>query len=173
MLPRRKAARLRGYDYTQPGMYFVTVCTHSRRSVLGEVNGEEVRLTPVGLIVFEAWSSIPSHFSTVDIDTFVVMPNHIHGVLFLRDTVGAKHASPLQRISKGTVASSLSAVVQSFKSASSRLANRRYPDSDRPFWQRGFFERIVRDDAELCRIRRYIEENPSRWAEDEYYRTNG
>jgi len=86
--PQRRSIRLKGYDYTQPGGYYVTICTFRKRCVLGQVVGEEVRLDPPGRIVEECWRAIPDHFPRVVLDEFVVMPNHLHGILILSNEDG-------------------------------------------------------------------------------------
>ena len=172
---RRSSLRLRGFDYASPGAYFVTVCTWRRNCLLGDVVDGEVRLSPLGEIVTDCWKGISEHLPYAAVDVSIVMPNHMHGILFLHGerpsagTVGATHASPLHipDTTSGQALSSLSAVVGSYKAASTRLINRQRGTAGDPVWQRGFYEHVIRDEADLHRIRRYIEENPLRWAEDE------
>ena len=93
----RRSIRLHGYDYAQPGAYFVTVCTQNRRCLFGGVMGGAMRLNAAGRVVEKCWHNIPSHFPHVALDAFVVMPNHVHGILRIVDaSVGAKNFSPLQ-----------------------------------------------------------------------------
>jgi REP element-mobilizing transposase RayT len=157
---------------------------------LGDVVDGEVRLSPLGEIVTDCWKGISEHLPCAAVDVSIVMPNHMHGILFLHGerpsagTVGATHAvshrraaglrgtngaSPLHipDTTSGQALSSLSAVVGSYKAASTRLINRQRGTAGDPVWQRGFYEHVIRDEADLHRIRRYIEENPLRWAEDE------
>jgi REP element-mobilizing transposase RayT len=164
--PVRRSIRLKRFDYRTVGAYFVTVVTAGRRCVFGEVESDEVRVAEVGRIVESTWRSIPLHFPHVALDAFVVMPNHVHGILWLEDAVGAKHASPLQSKARGTQAGSLSAVIQSFQSASMRAASRDGGMFGGPLWQRGFYEHAIRTEDELNRLRRYIQHNPLRWALD-------
>ena len=92
----RRSIRLKGYDYTQPGAYYVTLCTKARQCLFGDVIKGEMRLNSLGHIAFTCWQAIPEHFPHVELDAFVVMPNHLHGILVISDTlVGATHASPL------------------------------------------------------------------------------
>ena len=163
----RRSIRLSGYDYTQPGAYFVTICTFQRQCLFGDITADTMRSSALGEVVADAWRAIPGHDPHVDLDSFIVMPNHVHGILRIREYVGAKHASPLHLGPRGTSRGSLSAIVQAFKSAVSREAHRQGFVSERPLWQRGFHDRVIRDEAELERIRSYIEENPLRWALDE------
>jgi putative transposase len=140
----RRSPRLSEYDYTTTGAYFVSACTRDRACIFGAVVDGEMRPTGVGLIVEECWSAIPEHFTGVRLDAFVLMPNHVHGILWL---VGAGHAQPLPL------------VVGSFKSAVSRL-------SRRALWQRSFYDRVIRNDTELQSMRQYIVDNPLKWAVD-------
>ena len=91
----RRSIRLRGYDYTQPGAYFITICTRQRAPLFGRVVDGKMALNAWGRIVWACWREIPHHFPHVELDAFVVMPNHVHGVIFIVD-VGATHASPLR-----------------------------------------------------------------------------
>ena len=92
----RRSIRMPGYDYAQPGAYFVTVCTHQQELLFGEVVGEAMVLNDAGRIVETCWYETPDHFQSVELDAFVIMPNHVHGVVMI---VGARHASPLQQTS--------------------------------------------------------------------------
>ena len=164
---RRASTRLNGHDYTEAGAYFVTVCTHDQQCILGDVVSDAVRLTPLGKVVAETWPAACAHNPSVDLDVFVVMPNHVHGILVLRESVWAKHASPLRHRPKGTFRGSLSSIVQGFKSAATRQARRDGIAFGGRLWQRGFYDHVIRNEAELSRIRTYIDENPLRWALDE------
>ena len=173
MLPRRKAIRLRGYDYTRPGAYFVTVGCHGRQCLFGAVGPGIVRLSPAGEIVSDVWQGLGVHSSNIETDAFIVMPNHVHGILFLHmGEDPAKHsvlpnASPLRGSAPaGTVAGSLSAVIQNFKAVSTRIVHARGFMVGEAIWQRGFYERVIRGEEELARIRRYIEDNPVSWPGD-------
>lgn len=163
----RRSIRLKEFDYTQPGAYFVTVCTWRRENLFGEVVEGEVRLNERGYIVRECWNEIPEHFLQVDLDAFVVMPNHIHGIIVIKgndDVVGATHASPLHRKS-GPRPKSLGAMVGSFKSATARRIHGESGETG--IWQRNFYERVIRDEKEWDLMRRYIEYNPDNWEQDE------
>jgi putative transposase len=96
-LHHRRSIRLKGHDYSQAGMYFVTLCAKGRQAVLGEVIENEVVLSEIGKVVVECWLEIPSHFPNVELDQFVVMPNHVHGIVIIKESlVGTRHAvSPL------------------------------------------------------------------------------
>ena len=171
---RRRSIRIPGYDYSQPGAYFVTICVRGRERLLGDVGDRQVVLNDVGRIVQESWDRISQHFPHVVTDAFVVMPNHVHGVVTITDhVVGATHASPLQPgendYPRGPKRGSLGAIVGSFKSAAARRINQSRGTIGVPFWQRGYYDRIIRNQAEMDRIRKYIDENPIKWDLDPYH----
>jgi putative transposase len=136
------ARRLPCYDYSSAGAYFVTVCTYRRALLFVSPNATSA--------VQSCWDEIPSHFP-VDLDAFVVMPNHVHGIVLL---LGAGHARPLP------------IVIGSFKSAAARLVNRLRATPGKPVWQRGYHERIIRDERELEALREYVLDNPASWDVD-------
>jgi REP-associated tyrosine transposase len=142
--PERKSPRIREYDYATAGAYFVTLCARERACLFGGVENDEVRLNRFGRIVEETWTSIPAHLPAVAIDAYVVMPNHLHGIVWL---ARAGHAPPLP------------VVIASFKAAASRAAGR-------ALWQRSFHDRVIRNESELQTLRRYVVDNPIRWAID-------
>jgi REP element-mobilizing transposase RayT len=180
---RRRSTRLPTWDYRDSGAYFVTVCTDERRLLFGSVVDDEMVLNEWGEVADEIWRAIPDH-SPAGIDIFVVMPNHVHGIIWIqrepvveaRPTVGARHASPLPPESAttpglrpcGALPDSISSIVGSFKSAVTKRVHelRRAPGA--PVWQRGFHDRIIRDDRELNAARQYILDNPRNWAEDKH-----
>jgi len=165
----RRSIRLRDYDYSEEGAYFVTICTLQRQCLLGDVSGGEVHLSRFGLIVAECWEAIPTHFSNVELDSFVVMPNHVHGIVIILDgTQGdrARHASPLHLNARAKPVL-LGTIVGSFKSAASRHINNLRGTPGEPVWQRNYYEHIIRKERELNGIREYIACNPVRWAQDE------
>ena len=145
--------RLSEYDYSQPGAYFVTICTYNRELSLKTEQVKE--------IVRPAWDSLPVRFPHVMLDEFVTMPNHIHGIIILAPTAGA----PLGR-GAASSAPTLGRVVRAFKSLSAREANRIMKRIERPFWQRNYYERIIRDEDDLNIIRQYTRDNPLKWDQD-------
>ena len=165
----RRSIRLKGYDYTQPGAYFITICTQDRAFLFGEVVDGEMRLNEYGRIAWGCWKEIPLHFPQAELDAFVVMPNHVHGIIVIAG-VGATHASPLPLSSdarpRGPQRQSVSSIVGSFKSAVTRRINEYRCTPGAPVWQRNYYEHIIRDEKSLNRIREYIVTNPMRWAVD-------
>ena len=162
---RRRSPRLAGYDYSQQGAYFVTMCAFRRSCIFGEIVGDEMRPNDFGDVVAASWNDIPEHHPQVALDEFVVMPNHVHGILLLVDNRSAP-GNVVQGRSSGPASGSLGAVVGSFKSAVTRGINRLRGCPSVPVWQRSYHDRIIRNDDELRRIRTYIRENPLRWALD-------
>jgi putative transposase len=163
----RRSIRLSDYDYSQPGAYFITIVTRGRECLFGEIKDGEMQLSGMGQIAEEAWRAIPEHFPQVELGTYVVMPNHVHGIIIIRGmatnsspSVGARHASPLPP--HGVKPKSIGAMVGSFKSAVTKRIGRELHT-----WQRNYYERIIRDDAEYNRIHLYIETNIDNWTIDE------
>lgn len=157
-LPVRKRLRLKGYDYSSAGYYFITICVESGHEILGSVRDAHsvvpcIELTEIGKIVIRYIENIPKHYGNVSIDKYVVMPNHIHMVVILeRGTPGC--ASPTK--------STLAKVINAFKS----LTSRQFGES---MWQRGYYDHIIRSETDYQRIWQYINENPVKWVEDRYY----
>ena len=146
--------RLAGHDYRGEGSYFVTICTDRRKMLFVE---PEV----VGILE-GIWAEVPKHFTNAKTDVFVVMPNHVHGVVHLDEPVVVWHAKPLQ---VGVSPGSLGAIVGSFKSAVTRELHIQGL-ADGPVWQRNYWDRVIRNEDELNRIRQYIAFNPIAWEFD-------
>jgi len=165
--PGHHSIRLKGTDYAAPGLYFVTIRTSENRCVLADVKEGRVRLSRLGHIVCESWNAIPDHFASVNLDEFVIMPNHVHGLIEIAARVGAQHAAPqlAPRQKPGVTHGSLGAIIRSFKSAVTKRARAELTWTGE-IWQRNYFERIVRDGREFSDTCRYIKENPLKWALD-------
>jgi REP element-mobilizing transposase RayT len=177
-LPQRKSIRLQGFEYAQAGAYFVTICTQGKRCLLSSIVGKSVELTLAGEIVRAVWNSLPERFPRLVLDEFVIMPNHLHGVLGL---VGAGLAPPAVNPGKdpanmakaappgaATTARnySLPDVMGAFKSISTIQVNKRLQRKGIPLWQRSYYEHIIRKGEDLRKIQQYILENPLNWALD-------
>lgn len=173
-LHRRRSIRLKDYDYTQSGAYFVTICTHGRECLFGEIdaNGNMI-LSQYGEMVQDEWFKTAIIRSYVDLDAFVVMPNHVHGIILITSDapVGAtRRVAPTpndHHNPKGPKSKSLGAIVGSFKSSVSRHINEWRETAGAPVWQRDYYDVVIRNEAMLNTRRQYIETNPSRWAFDE------
>ena len=156
--------RLRGYDYTSPSTYFVTICTQNRACLFGSIPDGTIALSTAGLVMESWWRSIPRAFPEVGLDAVVVMPNHMHGILL----VGTMADVPGE-----TRLPSLSRIIQWFKGQSTNdyMVGVRidgWPRFEDRLWQKGYYEHIIRSDREIDRIRDYIHGNPSNWRDDEY-----
>jgi putative transposase len=156
----RSSLRLPEYDYSGAGAYFVTICAHNRICAFGAVDAEEMQLNDVGRIVSSCWNEIPQHFSAISLDEWVIMPNHVHGIVLISDAAdaGATHASCIRP--------GLGVVVGSFKSAATKRVNEWRRAHGSPLWQRNYYEHVIRDQEDLARVRQYIADNPIRWALD-------
>lgn len=193
---KRRSIRLKGYDYSQAGRYYVTLCAQDYVCRFGSVVSDQMRVNPAGLMVDAVWCSLPERFATVMLDYYVIMPNHFHGILFLLETgtdaerkdlrqfVGAglvpAHVVPDREtaaewmIPKSTSVQTivdLGEIVGAFKSLSTHAYARQVRERGwRPFrkrlWQRNYYEHVIRNRADLRRIREYIQYNPNRWADD-------
>jgi putative transposase len=156
---RRRSIRLQGYDYSQAGAYFVTICTQDRACLFGEILEGKLDLNEAGRRIDVAWRGLPDHYPSVEVDAAVVMPNHFHGLVILRGTGSA--SKPF----------SLSDLVHRFKSLTTRfysdgVEKLGWPAYPGRLWQRNFYERIVRGPEEMNRLRQYIVDNPIRWQSD-------
>jgi len=173
---QRRSIRLQGFDYAQEGAYFVTICVHNRTCLFGDVLDNRMQLNDAGQIAKECWRAIPGHFRHVELDAFVIMPNHSHGILCIGDdafvantgayTVGAKNFSPLPPGASAfrSPSKTVGSIVRGFKIGVTKWI--RANTDIHEVWQRNYYEHIIRDDAALNQIRQYIIENPARWSED-------
>ncbi|MDO4777034.1 MAG: hypothetical protein Q4A06_06205 [Cardiobacteriaceae bacterium] len=164
---RRKSVRLQAWDYRNAGAYFVTICTQHRRPYFGRVANGAMHLSPLGEMAYAHWQDIDTHHAGVTLGEFVVMPNHVHGILHLPEgamSFAKTSASKMSAISPK--AGSLSAIVRSYKSAVSREAG----CAGLAFaWQPRFYEHVVRSEESYRQISEYILGNPLTWAEDELF----
>ncbi len=159
---RRRSTRLRGYDYAQPGAYFVTICTQNRECLFGEIVDGAMHLNQMAEMVATVWNDLPQHYSGVDVDAFVIMPNHVHGIVMLSAGQPRGVAPTL----------SLPDVVHRFKSLTTAryrrgAAREGWPAFAGRLWQRNYYEHVIRDEGEMNRVREYIVNNPADWAQDE------
>ncbi len=177
----RRSIRLKGYDYTSPGWYYVTVCTHDRKFFFGDVADGQMRLNDAGRMVDFVWTQLPHQFQHITLDARVVMPNHMHGILVVvgAPLVGAlggagtrRPAPALSLEGAGTrPAPTMGDVVGAFKSITTYeytlgVRQRNWPSFNGRLWQRNFYEHVIRNEHELNTIREYVCLNPSGWAYD-------
>lgn len=182
----RRSIRLPGYDYASAGAYFITLCVERSECSLGQIEADVMQLSLFGQIVYEEWLRTPKIRREIKTDAYVIMPNHFHAI-FAITTVGVYGNTPNNMPSPNAIISNrqispngypkpfqspsrtVGAMVRGFKSASTRRINilREMPGCS--FWQRNYYEHIIRNEDELNRIREYVVNNPARWAEDREY----
>lgn len=159
-LHHRRSVRLEGYDYSLAGVYSITICTYMRKCILGRVIDGNVILSPWGQIVERCWRDLPNHYPNVCPDAFVVMPNHLHGIIALM----AHEVNEFEECIP--TSHSLGEIVRGFKV----MCGRQISDSSTPaqatLWQRSYYEHIIRNEVSLNAIRLYIERNPENWGFD-------
>lgn len=163
----RRSIRLKNFDYTQPGAYFVTIVTHDRKCLFGDIENDCITHTLAGQCVLAIIGALPEHFS-IQINNMVVMPNHVHILLTMlnKESDTPKSQTDLR---KGSPAHSVSAIVQNLKANSSRHIHRIVNNQD-SVWQRNYYEHIVRNQDDFDRIYTYIENNPLTWQKDELWK---
>ena len=162
----RRSIRLPGYDYAQPGAYFITLCTRQRECLFGEIRDGAMRLNEAGQIVAREWRTTAQIRENIELDAWVVMPNHLHGILVISDCRGTARCAPAIERFGQPVAGSIPTIVRSFKAAVTKHINNLHSTSAVPLWQRNYWEHVIRDKADLHRIREYIENNPASWELD-------
>ncbi len=158
----RQSIRLPGYDYGQEGAYFVTMCVHNRECLFGEIADGEIRLNEYGKIAEYTLNDLVNHIGGIELDEYVVMPNHIHGIIVIGVGAGSEPAPTLT----ATKRHALPEIVRQFKTFSARRINAKRSTPGVPAWQRNYYEHVIRDDDDLNRIREYIINNPMNWDTD-------
>jgi REP element-mobilizing transposase RayT len=156
----RKPIRLKKHDYSTAGYYYVTICTYNRKELFGYIEDNRMVLNEYGKTTEKTWKEIPNHYPDVELDEFIVMPSHIHGVIIINNPVGDGHARPVNKDKNN-----LSVIIGSYKSAVTKRINRLNNNSMQ--WQRFFYDHIIRNDKSLDEIREYISNNPLKWDDDE------
>jgi REP element-mobilizing transposase RayT len=188
----RRSIRLKGYDYSSPGFYFLTMNMQGRLPLLGEIRDGRMILSQAGKIVYWAWKDLPKHYPHVRLDAWCLMPDHMHGILVIEEAVSGSglggsaglaqdprlprpflspveppaqetRPSGLRGLEQATRLAPLSEMIRAFKSFSARRINILRGTPGIAIWQRDYYEHIIRDEGALDRIRRYITENPARW----------
>lgn len=153
--PERKNLRMRSFDYNENGYYFVTICTKNRENKFGEIVWKDMVLNEYGEIAFKYFQEIPKHFQNCKIDEFVIIPNHIHWIIILVENADLHSLQDRTKML-------LSKIIHWYKSSIKREIRKKYENSEFS-WQKSFYDRIIRNEKELLKIREYIEENPLKW----------
>ncbi len=184
---QRRSIRLKCCDYTNAGAYFVTICTCGKEHLFGNITNREMRLNEFGGIVGKEWRQTGYIRKSLELDEFIVMPNHFHGIIILNEPVAPRSVNKRQvahetknpkdraihRIAPTTLqANSIGSIIGQFKSIVKKNINRIRNTPALPVWQRNYYERVIRNEYELQRIREYIIFNPLKWDEDEYHPDN-
>ena len=168
----RHSIRLKGYDYSLSGAYFITICVNHGQCELGAINDAEICLSSYGQIAAVTWEGLPEHYLHIELDAFVVMPNHVHGIIVLADTVPSttkplEVGAGLRPVPTSSVKRpGLPEIIRACKSFSARRINQGKGIQGQPFWQRNYYEHIIRNERAYFAIREYILSNPVNWGAD-------
>ncbi len=174
----RRSIRLQGYDYSQNGLYFVTICTHDRLPIFGTISNGEMTLSSIGQIAYTEWFNTAQIRPEIQLHEFIVMPNHIHGIIEITsmethspDRLDAGN-NPIESNHQISIAvkSRLGNVVKGYKSAATKQINRLPEYQGAAVWQRNYYEHIIRHQGAYQNITAYIQSNPQRWLEDIHHR---
>ena len=162
---RRKQLRLKHYNYSDPGMYFVTICVHNRECLFGDIVDGEMRLNEFGQIVCDEWLKTSDIRPNVELDYFIVMPNHFHGIVrIMSDRRGVLQYAPTsEKRAFHSPSQTIGAIVRGFKSATTKYINQLRGAPGVPVWQRNYYEHVIRNENELFETRKYIQDNPLKW----------
>jgi len=186
----RRSIRLQGYDYSQNGAYFITLCAQDRKPIFGKIVSGEMQLSPFGIIVRDEWLKTAEMRKNIEMDEFVVMPNHFHGIIVIDDRgwarlemngaadlgTGTVHRAPtpiIERFGKPT-SNTIPTIIRGFKAAVTKQINTIqinagvYNMPER-IWQKNYYEHVIRNETSLNKIREYIMSNPLNWKEDDLF----
>jgi len=154
----RRSIRLKGYDYSQAGAYFVTVCAQDRTRLFGNILDGEMRLNDFGGMVADSWEWLERQYEYVKLDEWMIMPNHIHGIIVISDDGrGGSRTAPTGKRKP------IGRLIGAFKTVSTKRINELRGTSGTTVWQRNYFERVIRNDNEMHHLREYIVNNPAQW----------
>ena len=174
--PTRKPIRLKEYDYSQPAYYFVTICAENRQQLFGTIENNQMILNDVGNMVNSWWIELPAHFSGIELNQYIIMPNHIHAIINIAGI--DQCVAPIQNyklLNNGRTrrsAPTISTIIQWFKTMTTNqyinnVKNHNWPPFNKRLWQRNYHDHIIRNDKSLNNIREYIINNPATWEKDE------
>ncbi|MBD2269503.1 transposase [Anabaena sp. FACHB-1391] len=190
---KRQSIRLKGYDYSQSGLYFITICCYQRECLFGNIINSQIILNNFGQLIKEEWLKSAEIREEIEFDDFIIMPNHFHGIVIINqeinsdfmkndvdfqdNNVGANGRSPLRQIqlSRTKISmkpKSISSLIAGFKSATTKKINIIRNTPQNPVWQRNYYDHIIRNDESLARIREYVQNNPLSWENDQLHPNN-
>lgn len=174
----RQTIRLKEFEYSTPWWYYVTICTHNHQNLFGMIQNGKMFLNDVGKTVECEWLKTKEIRKNVDLDHYVIMPNHIHGIIIMEcrgelnspqcEKKGRMQYAPTEKKFKSP-SQTLGSIIRGFKSSVTKQINEMQNVLSLKIWQRNYYEHIVRNDNDLHRIRTYIQDNPLKWELDEYY----
>ena len=172
----RKSIRLKNYDYSLEGLYFITICCQNREHLFGEIVKGKMILNNAGLMIQRIYEELPKYFEKMEIGEYVIMPNHFHCVIEIVDLVGVPLVgTQMSGNNRATtrVAPTVGDIIGTFKSLTTieyikMVKNNQLPNFDRRIWQKNYYEHIIRNEEEYTKISKYIENNPTKWDEDKY-----
>lgn len=179
----RRSIRLKGYDYSQNGAYFVTICTQNRECLFGKIMDGKMVLNDAGKIIQTEWEKLPQQFQNIELDVFVVMPNHFHGIVVIQNENDVDVGGPLVGTQNGngqpqgiapTDKKTIGDIIGAFKSLTTNeyirgVKNGKFPPFEKQIWQRNYHEHIIRNEQSLDKIREYIMYNPQKWQNDVFF----
>jgi len=170
---RIPTSRLPNWDYSDNGYYFITICTKDKEEYFGEIIDNKMQLSEIGVIVGKYWFEIPNHFPHVELDEFVVMPNHMHGIIIIKNNVPhveTQNFASLKQVKQikpqnkfGPQSKNLASIIRGYKIGVKKYATIYKINF---FWQSRFYDHIIRNEKEFCRIKQYIKDNPKNWETD-------
>ena len=161
-LPNRRSIRLKGYDYSQAGLYFITICVQDRKCLFGKIGNGEMILNEYGIVAHQQWQQLPERFTNMELDVFQIMPNHMHGIIMLTDT-NTKTVGDIVGAYKSLVANDCLKILKQ------KWAGVNPAPTMGKLWQRNYWEHIIRDEQSYQRISDYIINNPKNWTGDKFY----
>ncbi len=170
--PDRKRIRLKGYDYTKPGYYFITINTNKKIEHIGKIRNGKVDLNESGKIIDTVWREIPNHYSNCELDEYVIMPNHFHGIIKLNEFREGLTALPNKNEYPNKINHGLPEIIRGFKTFSSKTINEKIKPEQKFRWQKSYHDRIIRNERELNNVRKYILDNPINWEYDKNNHSN-
>jgi len=176
----RRSIRLKGYDYSRAGLYFITICLHNRQCLFGEILNDIIQLNEFGWVAHHQWEKISERFPNVEPDVFQIMPNHMHGIIALNETVGStlavdpdgdNNGMPMNDRTRVNGVPTVGDIVGAYKSLVSNECLEIFKSKHTnkimgKLWQRNYYEHIIRDEQSFQNIRQYIIDNPVQWSTD-------
>ena len=162
----RRSIRLKEYDYSQPGAYFITICAHNRKCIFGDILEGQLTLNQYGEIVNSEWLKTINMRTNLELDAYIIMPNHLHGIISISDfdhRRGTLHRAPTFEHFGKPVSNSIPTIIRLFKSSVTKHINALRGTPGLPVWQRNYYEHVIRNEDDLSEKREYILNNTLKW----------